>query len=159
MLEAAAATGVGPMAAVAGAIAQYVGIDLLKDFTKDVIVENGGDIYLATSEEVLVGIFAGESPLSEKVALRIKPTDTPLGICTSSGKIGHSVSLGRADAVCVISKTATLADAAATAVGNLVKTESDIKKALEKGMELKGVQGILIIVGESLGIKGTIELG
>ncbi|OPY10211.1 MAG: hypothetical protein A4E66_01611 [Syntrophus sp. PtaB.Bin001] len=157
MLEAAICARVGPMAAVAGAIAEYVGSDL-SAFSKNLIIENGGDIYLKTTRELNIAIFAGESPLSYKIALKIKPNDKPMGICTSSGTVGHSLSLGIADAVCVKAWTASIADAAATAIGNRVKNKSDIKKALEAGKNIKGVLGILIIVGNQFGVIGDMEL-
>lgn len=157
MLKASRISGVGPMASVAGAVAQHVGMDLL-EHSDDVIVENGGDIFLKSETEIIIGIFAGESPMSHKVGLKILPEDMPLGICTSSGTVGHSLSLGRADAVCVTSKSASLADAAATSIGNRVRKERDIKAALESGAEIEGVLGILIIVGDKLGAYGAIEL-
>lgn len=157
MLETSRMAGVGPMAAVAGAIAQYVGCDLLEE-SRNVIVENGGDIFLKSENEVRVGIFAGESPLSYQVALKVRPEEMPLGVCTSSGTIGSSLSFGRADAVCVTSKSASLADAAATAIGNLVKGEGDVKKALEAGAKIEGVLGIMIIIKDKLGACGAIEL-
>jgi len=157
MLESSRIAGVGPMAAVAGAIAQYVGYDLLENAC-NVIVENGGDIFLKSENEVRVGIFAGESPLSYKVALKIRPEEMPIGVCTSSGTVGHSLSFGRADAVCVTSKSAPIADAAATSICNLVKGEGDVKMALEAGAKLNGVLGIVIIMKDKLGAWGTIEL-
>lgn len=157
MLEASHLAGVGPMAAVAGAVAQFVGRDLLS-LTPNVIVENGGDIFLKCMEEVKIGIFAGESPLSNRLAIRVRPEDMPLGICTSSATVGPSLSLGRADAVCVKSASAALADAAATAVGNRVKTKRDIKKALAFGAQIRDVLGILIIMEEELGVWGGMEL-
>ncbi|GAI25330.1 unnamed protein product, partial [marine sediment metagenome] len=98
MSEAASRAGVGPMASVAGAIAEFVGTELLA-FSPEIIVENGGDIYLKSLGKRLVGIYAGESPLTGKIGLEITGTDTPLGICTSSGTVGHSLSYGKADAV------------------------------------------------------------
>jgi ApbE superfamily uncharacterized protein (UPF0280 family) len=157
MLNASRLSGVGPMASVAGAIAQYVGTDLL-EHSDDIIVENGGDIFLKSYSEMNIGIFAGKSPLSYRVALTVRPEETPLAICTSSGTVGHSLSLGKADAVCVTSKSASLADAAATSIGNRVRKERDIKAALESGAEIEGVLGILIIVGDKLGAYGKIEL-
>jgi hypothetical protein len=82
----------------------------------------------------------------------------PMGVCTSSGTVGHSLSFGKADAVCVLSKSATMADAAATAIGNLVKNKSDIKWALERGIKIEGVRGIVIILGEHFGVVGEVEL-
>lgn len=157
MILASSKARVGPMAAVAGAVAQYVGEDLMKE-TRDLIVENGGDIYLRSSRDLRIGVFAGNSPLSCRVHLKIRGSGSPLGICTSSSTVGHSVSLGCADAVCVVSGSAILADAAATAVGNLVQSVSDIRQALDHGMDIEGVLGVLIIAGDRLGVRGEIEI-
>ncbi len=157
MLKTSLEVGVGPMASVAGAIAEYVGNDILKS-SCNVIVENGGDIFLNAERDVTVGIFAGESVLSYKINLLLKKEKMPFGVCTSSGTVGHSLSFGKADAVCVISKSSIMADAAATAIGNLVKSKKDIKMALERGIQIKGVSGILVIVGDNFGAIGEIEL-
>ncbi|MCL2766915.1 MAG: UPF0280 family protein, partial [Peptococcaceae bacterium] len=119
MAEAANQAGVGPMAAVAGAFAEYVGQKLVKR-SKDVIVENGGDIYLRSTRQRCIGVFAGDSVLSGRIGLEIRPEDTPLGICTSSGSVGPSLSLGKADAAVILAPTASLADAVATAAANMV---------------------------------------
>ncbi|HDQ04966.1 MAG TPA: UPF0280 family protein [Deltaproteobacteria bacterium] len=155
MLEKSAFCGVGPMASVAGAISQFVGQDLF-DYTESLIIENGGDIFLKTKEKLIISVFAGESPLSYKVNFSIKPENTPLGVCTSSFTVGHSISLGKADAVCVISKSATLADAAASAIGNKVKNKNDIKNALDFGLKIRGVEGIIVIIGNDMGAIGDI---
>jgi ApbE superfamily uncharacterized protein (UPF0280 family) len=157
MLKASRLANVGPMASVAGAIAEFVGRDLIP-LSPEVICENGGDIFVASSKERVVGVFAGKSPLSLKVGLRIKPGDTPLGICSSSGTVGHSMSFGKADAVCVLSRSAALADAAATSIGNLIEGKGDIERGLKYGSQIKGVTGVLIIVGETMGMKGGLEL-
>jgi len=149
--------GVGPMASVAGAVSEFVGYDLL-DSTDNLIIENGGDIFLRSKKQLTVSIYAGESTLSYKVNILIKQEETPLGICTSSATVGPSLSFGKADAVCVISKSATLADAAASAIGNRVKDKKDIKPALDYGIKIPGVQGIVIIIGNDMGVIGDIEL-
>jgi len=156
MIKASKAANVGPMAAVAGAMAQFVAKDL-EAKSSQVIVENGGDIYANTKDNLRVGIFAAESLLSNKLALKIKAEDMPMGICTSSATVGHSVSLGKADAVCVLSKSATLADAAASAIGNLVKKATDIKQAIETGSRIEGVLGIVIVIGKNMGAYGIVE--
>jgi len=148
---------VGPMAAVAGAIAEFVSKDLLP-LSKEVIIENGGDLFLSISKERVIGIYAGGSPLSLKLGIQIDPDESPMGICTSSGTVGHSLSFGRADAVCILSRSAALADAAATSVGNLVKEKKDIESGLERGKEIPEVMGVLIIVGEGIGAWGNIKL-
>jgi hypothetical protein len=149
--------GVGPMASVAGAISQYVGSQLL-DYSNNVIIENGGDNFIKTEHDVHISVYAGSSPLSEKIILKLRSSKMPAGICTSSGTIGHSLSFGRADAVCVLSDSAVLADAAATAIGNRVKNKNDIQKALEWGMAVDGVRGVVIIIGDAIGLLGNIEL-
>ncbi len=149
--------GVGPMATVAGAMADLVSKDLLS-LSRQVIVENGGDIYLASSRERIIGIYAGGSPLSLKIGIVISPDETPLGVCTSSGTVGPSLSFGKANAVCILSKSASLADAAATAVGNVVKGKKDIPLGLGRAREIEGVLGTLIIVEEKMGVWGKIRL-
>ena len=149
--------GVGPMAAVAGAIAEAIGRDLLA-FSPEVIVENGGDIFLKISKKRLVGIYAGQSSFTKKIALEMMPRETPLGICTSSGTVGHSLSLGSADAVIVLSPSTALADAAATALGNIVKAADDIPQAIEKAQSIEGLRGVVIIVGDKMGVWGKVKL-
>jgi len=157
MLTASRICGVGPMAGVAGAISEFVGNDLL-NYTENIIIENGGDIFLKAKNNLTVSVFAGESPLSYKVNFIVKPDKMPLGICTSSATVGPSLSFGIADAVCVISYSSTLADSAASAIGNNVKTKQDIKKALDYGMKIPGIHGIIIICGNEMGAIGQVEL-
>jgi len=149
--------GVGPMASVAGAVAEFVGYDLLNQ-TENLIIENGGDIFLRSRNNLTVSVYAGESALSYKVNILVKPEETPLGICTSSATVGPSLSFGKADAVCVISQSATLADAAASAIGNKVKSKKDIKPVLDYGIKILGVKGIIIIYGNDMGVIGEVEL-
>ena len=158
MLGAGRAAEVGPMAAVAGAMAEYVGLDLLAAGAGEVVVENGGDIYFCRNQESVVGIFAGPSPLSNRVGLKIPASRMPLGICTSSGTVGHSLSLGEADAVTVLAKDTALADAVATLVGNMVQPGQGLEPALGKGSVIAGVLGVVIIRGEELGAWGEVEL-
>lgn len=157
MAEAAAKAGVGPMAAVAGAVAEYVGKELLA-YSPEILVENGGDIFVHTLSARRIGIFAGRSVLSGRLALEISPHKSPLGICTSSGTVGHSLSLGKADAALVVSGSAILADAAATAVANQVQTALDIPIALEYGQKIEGVAGLVVIKDDKIGIWGDIQL-
>jgi hypothetical protein len=157
MARAGKKAGVGPMAAVAGAIAERVGNALLS-YSDEVVVENGGDVFIKTVTPLKVGIFAAGSPLSLKMGLLIDSSKKPSAVCTSSGTFGHSLSFGKADAVCIVSDSCPLADAAATAVGNLVKTKKDIEKAIEFGNNIKGVTGIVIIKGDAAGFWGDIEV-
>jgi len=156
MLSKSKICGVGPMASVAGAISEFMGNDLLHK-TENIIIENGGDIFLKSKKELTVSVYAGESSLSYKVNFLVKPEDSPLGICTSSATVGPSLSFGKADAVCVISKSATLADAAASAIGNKVKGKNDIRNSLDFGIKIPGVTGIIIIMGKELGVIGNVE--
>jgi ApbE superfamily uncharacterized protein (UPF0280 family) len=157
MAEAARACGVGPMAAVAGAVAQAVGEALLAH-SEQVIVENGGDIFLYTARPRTAAIYAGSSPLSGKLALKLTRLNQPLGVCTSSGTVGPSLSFGKADAAIVLAESAALADAAATALGNRVKTAADIEPALELVSHIPGIYGLAAVIGEHLGAWGEMEL-
>jgi len=157
MARAAKKAGVGPMAAVAGAIAEDVGRALMKR-SAEVIVENGGDIFICTKKPRKVGMFAGNSPFTGKLAIEIAPEDSPLGICTSSGTVGHSLNFGLADAVAVISSSTALADAAATAVSNIIQTADDIPAAIKLAQSIDGVAGVVIIIGDKLGVWGQVKL-
>jgi ApbE superfamily uncharacterized protein (UPF0280 family) len=157
MIAAGQKADVGPMAAVAGAIAEYVGRDLLT-YSGDVIVENGGDIFVRVGFPFVAAIFAGKSPLSNKLGVTINAPGRPVAVCTSSGTLGHSLSLGRADAVVVISDSTAIADAAATAIGNRVSSKDDIKNAIAFGEKIEGVDGVVIIVEGKMGFWGEVEL-
>jgi len=157
MAAAGEAAGVGPMAAVAGAIAAHVGVDLLP-YSTEVIVENGGDVFLKIKGPGTIAIYAGSSPLSLKIGIKVYPDDRPLGVCTSSGTVGHSLSFGRADAVCVISRDCALADATATAVCNQVKSGKDIQKAIDTGKRIRDVDGLVVVIGDQIGMWGDVEI-
>ena len=157
MTEAGNTAGIGPMSAVAGAIAHHVGLYLGRR-SSELIVENGGDIYLRSSRLRKIGIFAGPSPFTNRLAIEIEPHQTPLGICTSSGTVGHSLSFGCADAVVILAPFAALADAVATATGNLVQSEADLQAAVDFAMGIKSVTGALAIKNDKLAAVGNIQL-
>ena len=157
MIQAATPAGVGPMAAVAGAIAARVGQALLA-FTDEIIVENGGDIFMHIHHPATVSLFAGRSPLSHKVGLKMHPELQTWGVCTSSGTVGHSLSHGQADAACVVAHDTALADACATALGNRVTGAAAIQEALDWVTGLPGLTGALVVVGEHMGAWGHLEL-
>ena len=156
MSLAAEKVSVGPMASVAGAIAEYVGKDLLA-FSQEVVVENGGDIFLRLERKKMIGIYSGQSPLNREVSLEIRPEETPMGICTSSGMLGHSFSFGRADAVVALAHSAALADASATAIGNQVKEVSDIKRGIEFSKRIDGLKGVVIIKDDKMEVYGKVR--
>lgn len=157
MVRAGNLCGVGPMAAVAGALAEYVGRCLLQD-RDEVIVENGGDIFVKSVEEVNVAILAGKSPLSGKMALVVEPGGLPQGISTASGTMGHSYSKGRADAAVALAPCAALADAAATAIGNAVQGPADLEPALALARSIPGVTGAAVICGEKMALWGQVRI-
>ncbi|MGB9975869.1 UPF0280 family protein [Thermovenabulum sp.] len=157
MSKAAQLAGVGPMAAVAGYFSEIVG-KMLSNYSSEVIVENGGDIWLKLKKTRTVGIFAGNSPFSNRIGLKINPNRTPLGICTSSGTVGHSLSFGKADAMVIVAESAILADAVATAACNLVKSERDLERAVNFALDIPGVIGALSILGDKIAAKGYIRL-
>ncbi|MCX7949201.1 MAG: UPF0280 family protein [Treponemataceae bacterium] len=131
MLRAAQFAGVGPMAAVAGAIAGILGEELTKEFAfEELVIENGGDYWIWIQEPLLVGIYAGLSSLSGKIAVRLQPSKKPWGLACSSGTVGPSLSFGKADAVVVLTADAAAADAWATALGNLIKRQDDMEEAI-----------------------------
>lgn len=157
MTDAGKRAGVGPMAAVAGAIAEAVGRDLLAE-SPQVVVENGGDIFCRKDGPATVALYAGASPLSLRVGIRLAARAEPICICTSSGSVGHSLSRGRADAVCVVSPSGALADALATALGNRIRYGNDIEAAIEAGRRVAGVSGIVAVAGRRIGAWGDLEV-
>lgn len=157
MIRTTGLAGVGPMASVAGAIAEFTGKELMAH-SKQIIIENGGDIFIKSDKVRTVAVYAGDSPLSNKIFIKIKPEDTPVGICTSSGTVGHSLSFGKADACVIIAKSAILADAVATAACNRIKEKKDIAPGLEFAISIKGVKGAAAILGKYFGSIGDIEL-
>lgn len=159
MAEAARLANVGPMAAVAGAIAQLLVESLPNKNLREVIIENGGDIFLTKQKKNrLVAIFAGGSRFSNKLSLLIKPAQTPCGVCTSSATFGHSLSFGNADSVVILAKDAALADAVATATCNLVKSNNDFKKAIKFAKKFLGVFAVVIILNDHFASWGEIEI-
>ncbi|MFH0861405.1 MAG: UPF0280 family protein [Candidatus Altiarchaeota archaeon] len=155
MAGCAKACGVGPMAAVAGAFSELVGARIVSVGGKDVIVDNGGDIFLKAAKKKVVGIHSGPSALSDEFALVFEPNETPCGVCTSSASVGPSISLGKADSVTCVADSAALADAAASAVGNLVSSD-DLKPAFKKAAVIPGLRGVVVIMGETLGAWGRL---
>ena len=157
MYRASELAGTGPMAAVAGAVAQWVGHGLHR-LSGEVIVENGGDVYLCLEQAGKVTLYAGNSKFSGAVGLALDPTKTPAAVCTSSGTVGHSYSQGRAAAATIVSRDACLADAVATGAANLINSEQDLEAALEYALSIPGVLGAVLILGDRLAAKGDVEL-
>lgn len=148
-------TGIGPMSAVAGAVAKKVAEFL---GTQEVIVENGGDIYAQAASDMDISVFAGQSPLSEKIGLHIPAAEFPLGICTSSGTVGPSLSLGRADAVMIVCKDVLLADSYATAMANRIKTVNDLQSVIDRISALPEILGAIAVKDDRMAITGRFEL-
>jgi ApbE superfamily uncharacterized protein (UPF0280 family) len=147
---------VGPMASVAGTVAQEIGMLLEDEFEiGEIIVENGGDIYMNITQPTLVSVYAGASPLSEKIGLKVLPQFAPLGICASSGTVGHSLSFGKADAVVVACREAGLADAYATAFCNTTIGKKDISALLDAVQCEKEVFSVLVVYGDKVGVRGV----
>ncbi len=156
MARAARLVGVGPMAAVAGATAQCAAEAALRAGVGEVIVENGGDIYLKAAGPVTIGLDAGTSELGARLAFSLSAHETPISICSSSGKMGHSMSLGQCDLATVVAQDAALADAAATAAANRVKTVEDVNPALERIAGIEGIDGVLIVKDDRIGLAGQL---
>ncbi len=159
MLAAASAAGVGPMAAVAGAVAEAVGRGLLAlDGIDEVVVENGGDTFISRRDRSIAAIYAGDSPFSNRVGIKLASGDMPVAVCTSSATIGHSLSLGRADAVTVVAPAAAMADAAATRIANETGSVDDMEKVLDIAAAIPDITGTVIIINDRIGVRGDIEL-
>ena len=157
MAEAAQKADVGPMAAVAGAIADLAVEDMKRVGCEVAVVEDGGEISANSNQPVDVAVAAGEEPLSKRFGFRL--TEFPIGVATSSGRFSHALSFGDAEAAIVFCKNATLADAAATAVGNVVKGEdaqAGIQAGISKGLSIEGVEGVLVLYKGQVGTAGKV---
>ena len=159
MAAAAEKAGIGPMSTVAGLFAREIGETLLQNFSIDeMVIENGGDIYVLLKNELVLSVFAGESPLSERIGLVIPSVKSKLGICTSAGTVGPSLSFGKADAVVVVCEDVLLADAFATAFGNKIKSPNDVEKVINQSEKYPEILSLLIICEDKIGIKGENEI-
>jgi uncharacterized protein len=156
MARAALPCGVGPMAAVAGAVAQACAEAALAAGAREAIIENGGDIFLASPDRVVIGLYAGNHPLSGRLALAIPPERLPLSVCSSSGRFGHSTSFGDCDLATIVARDGALADAAATLAANAVKAEEDVEPTLERVMAIAGIEAVLIVKGGKVGVAGDL---
>ncbi len=156
MYKASLETSVGPMAAVAGVTAQISAEAALEAGGREAIVENGGDIYITSGSDLVIGLYAGENPISGKIGLAIGVEDMPIAVCSSSSKMGHSLSLGDCDLATVTSDNAALADAAATLACNLVTSPNKINAALEKIIQIPGIQGVLLVKDDKIGFSGNL---
>ncbi len=157
MIEASSLANVGPMATVAGTVAEYTGTKLLVH-SPEVLVENGGDIFIKSDTETVFSVYAENSPFNSTTGILVPKRSESFGMCTSSGTLGHSKSFGKADAVTILASSCALADATATALGNIVKSKEDIQTAVDVGKSIKGIQGIVIIKGDSIGLWGDLKL-
>lgn len=152
-------TGIGPMSAVAGAVAKHVALQLRETCPyQEIMVENGGDIYMDMSSDIDIAIFAGTSPLSNRVGLHIPSGYGPLGVCTSSGTVGPSISFGKADAVMIVCRDVLLSDSYATLMANRVVTESDIERVIDTISQLPDILGAMVVKGDKMAIVGEFEL-
>jgi len=159
MAKKAELAGIGPMSTVAGLFAREIGKEILQNFSvKELVIENGGDIYTVLKDELILSVFAGESILSERIGLVIPPGKENLGICTSAGTVGPSLSYGKADAVVVTCKDVVVADAFATALGNKVKSPNDIERVIKQADKYPEILSLLIICEDKIGIQGEFEM-
>jgi uncharacterized protein len=157
MATAAQTAGVGPMAAVAGALVDLAVEEMKREGCEVAVVEDGGEISAVSNQPVDVAVAAGEEPLSKRFGFRL--TEFPICIATSSGRFSHAFSFGDAEAAIVFCKNAALADAAATAVCNVVKGEDvqvGIKAGINRGLSIAGVEGVLILYKGNVGTAGKI---
>lgn len=152
-------SGIGPMSAVAGAFAEYIAVRLKDKYRcREVIVENGGDIYADCTSDMDVSVFAGQSPLSDKVGIHIPASEFPLGICTSSGTVGPSLSMGRADAVMIVCRDAALADTYATAFANRIHSAGDLQPVIDLAASHSDILSAFAVKDDRLALCGKYEL-
>lgn len=156
MAVAAELTGLGPMAAVAGTLAQLGAEAAMATGCTEAIVENGGDIFIHAASAVTIGIYAGDNAIAGKLAFHLEPERLPLALCSSSSKMGHSLSFGRCDLATVAAKDGALADAAVTLVCNRIRSEADLTPVLDDVGAIPGIEGIFAVYGGKVGMWGDL---
>jgi len=156
MKEASKKLGVGPMATVAGAVGHYLGQKFYQQ-TKELIIENGGDLYVYSTKDKTILLHGGSEATVKNLSIKLDKVNLPIGVCTSSGKVGHSKSFGNSDAITVLAKDTLIADAAATALGNLLKHKADINDVLQYSKTFKELEGVIAIVDDHMGAWGNFE--
>jgi len=156
MASASELTGLGPMAAVAGTLAQMGAEAAMAAGCSEAIVENGGDIFIHSDREVTIGLYAGDNAIGGKLAMRIHPQDLPMALCSSSSKMGHSLSFGQCDLATVAARDGALADAAVTLVCNLIASERDMTPVLDRVGAITGIDGILAVKNGKIALWGRL---
>ena len=155
MCDASRAVGVGPMATVAGTIAQAGLEAMVAAGCKHGWIDNGGDVALLIDRPVTIEIFC-EPRAHRAFALRIDPLGEVLGVCASSGRVGHSISLGESDVAVAVADSAVLADAMATALGNNVRSDTSLDRCFNPFKHVKGFGGGLVMLDGDVGMWGNI---
>ena len=156
MYEKTALFNVGPMAAVAGVVCDFLASGL-DNYCRCLVIENGGDVFIKSDKDIDVCVYLKNKYFTDKIYLRIKTGDMPCGLCSSSGSFGHSLSLGKSDLVTVMAGSTISADGAATSVANNINSYKDISKTINRYKTAEDIKGILIVKDDKLGVWGKIE--
>jgi len=157
MLEASQVTDIGPFSSVAGAVAQYVGEELL-DYCQEIIVENGGDIFLKINQDKIIGVYLGQEFKVNNLNLKIKKREQSFGVASSSSFLGHSLNFGKVDLVSVVAKDIIIADSFATAISNRIKKIEDVDKILVEVKNKLPIEGLLVAFGGKIFLWGDLEV-
>lgn len=157
MLEASQVTGIGPFSSVAGAVAQYVGEELL-GYCQEIIVENGGDIFLKINQDKIIGVYLGQELKVNNINLKIKKRGQAFGVASSSSSLGHSLNFGKADLVSVVAKNIIIADGFATAISNRIKKIEDVNKILAEVKDKFPIEGLLVAFEGKIFLWGDLEI-
>jgi hypothetical protein len=157
MLKVSGLTGIGPFASVAGAVAYYVGREILR-YADEVIIENGGDLFLKINEDKRIGVYLGDRFALKAVTLKIKKRTRPFGIASSSSSIGHSLNFGKADLLTVIARDAIIADGFATALSNRIQDEAGLCEVMNLAQVNDAISGMLIFFGGKIYLWGELEI-
>ena len=157
MAEASKKANVGPMAAVAGVLADLAVKEMVSSGCLVAVVENGGEVAAISNQPIDIAFAAGDEPLSREMGFRLN--DFPIGVATSSGVFSHAFSFGEAEAVTIFAVNAGVADAVATAVANLIigdDVQSVIRKGIDEALVIDGVRGVFILYQGIVGKAGQI---
>lgn len=157
MSEAAHSADVGPMAAVAGAIADLLLETLSNAYTFSFCsIENGGDCAIVSTRATYVALASESARFQGFLTLELPPGHW--GVATSSGTVGHSINFGQADTCTIVASSGALADAWATRCSNAIHDKSTLEQTAWLVDTTDQIDAFFGCIGEHMCYKGKFKL-
>ncbi len=143
-------TNIAPMLCMSGAIADFVGRDLVGD-SQNIIVSSGGDSFIRSSIPLEIYLYAQGSPLHERLVLSLPLLKKTFGLGTFVPKKGIN-------AITVLSRSASWASAYATDMGLRLAAGENLNSVLDRAQNYVDVGGIIVVSGSRIIAVGDMIL-